>query len=1542
MRALLSRGKIAIVAVAVLTAATSAYAAPTVTVLTDKDGYRAGETIALSLGGENHDEPLSVDVYVGLIGRDGALYTLGEAGWGAYLEPWMADVLVPNPFYMAPVVFQWFDTPCVMPPIGDEGEYSFAAGLTQPGTLDFVAEISFAPFTINPPESHIYVSAELGNDANDGSQDSPFKTITHALASVSGSEARPVTIHLAAGTYSEGTNRERFPLNMKSWVSLSGADAATTILDAEGEADHVICCEDVEKLTIEGFTITHGQASSRTGGGVLCTRSSPTIRGNVISGNRGRYGAGIYCGDDSSPAIENNTISDNAAGRYDFDGGGGMYCDSTSAANIKNNLFVGNSATLGGGIYYFDDSPAKIENNTITGNSAKYGAGIYCVEASRSFVGGPADSASEAVRTGTVGFPERTFDVSDCIIWGNRAPSRYTYDDDGLYRDLYCCSAVYSCIEEEEQGEGNIHDDPMFVSGMFGPYYLDAQSPCVDAGSRSAVQAGLSLWTTQADGLPDLGVVDMGYHRPAAVSERPPTAHIDLISPNPMTQGEGTLEFRGHGEGGDLIVGYRWLSHLDGYLSSEQHFEIPHAAHLTIGTHEISFYVRDSKGGWSEPDIAQLTILPNPRGEVFVDAEAGDDLNGGSELDPFGTITHALGCVHGTPEKPVIVHAGSGIYAASTDGESFPLNMKSWVSVIGEGADTTTLDAESGSYHVITCFGVDNLSIAGLRIQGGNADGRTPDDRSGGGVFCDRSSLVIFGSTLAGNYADDGGAICCQNESNLLIEGNTIEGNSAEVHGGGVYSDDSECLIEASAINDNWARSAGGGIYCYGSPLALSNSLVSGNTSGVDDSSDARNDGGGIYCYGSRSMVSNSVISDNTSEYWGGGVYCYSSPFMISNSVISDNTSGVAGGGMYIAHGSLTALNNIISRNSTFLDGGGIYYDSTTSATITHNTIADNTARSNGGGIYCYWGTPVTVSDCILWGNGDDPINCPATYCCIEIELSGEGNICDDPKFVSGPLGDYYLSARSPCIDAGSRSAEEAGFSLWSTQTDGMPDLGIADMGYHRPAAVSDRAPTAHIDFISPNPVTQGEETVQFSGHGEGKGDMIGYRWLSDLDDNLSFEQSFDIPHAAHLSLGKHEISFLVRDSEGGWSVPEIAELVVLPNARDEMFVDAEVGDDVNYGSELDPLRTITQALGCAHGTEDKPVVIHVAAGTYAASTNGETFPLQMKSWVSIIGQGTDMTILDAGYDSFHVITCLSVDNLWIAGFRIQCGNAAGRNNNYGRGAGILCDNSSPTILGNTIVGNCADEGGGLCCRDGSNPIIEDNEIRGNEAESNGGGISCMEVSKPTIQGNRIAGNTAAEGGGIYCSGSSPTIKNNSILGNTAAHFSGGGMSCSYESSPVIQNNMISDNTCSSSGGGIDCCMNSSPMIFNNTILDNAAGWDSGGISSDWESSPTIIDCIIWGNGDDLYDCSATYCCIEDPDGGEGDIHDDPMFMTGPFGDFYLRPGSPCIDAGSRSAAAAGLADRTTQADGTPDTGTVDMGYHYPILETPIDTGKDR
>ena len=66
----------------------------------------------------------------------------------------------------------------------------------------------------------------------------------------------------------------------------------------------------------------------------------------------------------------------------------------------------------------------------------------------------------------------------------------------------------------------------------------------------------------------------------------------------------------------------------------------------------------------------------------------------------------------------------------------------------------------------------------------------------------------------------------------------------------------------------------------------------------------------------------------------------------------------------------------------------------------------------------------------------------------------GDGILHKDPLFVSGPLGDFYLSNRSagqeytsPCVDAGSDQAGVLGMSRYTTRTDRVPDTGMVDLG---------------------------------------------------------------------------------------------------------------------------------------------------------------------------------------------------------------------------------------------------------------------------------------------------------------------------------------------------------------------------------------------------------------------------------------------------------------------------------------------------------------
>ena len=693
----------------------AALVAPTITIYTDANTYQSGDTIEVRLSAENDDEAMSVDVYVGTILPDGDIWSAQYDGWSHSIEPWIPDIHVPAWFEMDRTPFWTFDLPCEEPPIEEAGDYSFAALLTYPGTFTYVSTASLAPFTVGAsPGSHYYVDRKTGHDQNDGSQGSPWRTITHALESVEGSGSNPVAIHVAASWYGPGTG-EAFPLVMKNWVSLVGESAETTILDGEGDASHVIYCDGVSDLTIEGLTITGGNADGRrdedrcgagiyccgngspiiqnntisgnaagreivgNGAGIFCTKSSPTIRNNKVIDNSGEgeftNGGGIYC-EGGSPTIDSNMIKDNSAYRgggvfcegafvtiventisanWALYAGGGIHCEGSPATIvenvitgnsatyagggiecrdypasiigntisdntarsrgggidceycsptiegnmisrnsadsgagihcwgssptirnntldgnsacfkggalscyygapvIENNVLSGNSASKGGGLHfdytwpfvnentisnnsaytcgggiYWDSSSLSIHNNTIAGNTAQNGGGIYCDWAWASWVrnnlillnladqfGGGiyCDSLRLEIHNNTIAgnaaqegggiyCGEISPTVYNCIIWANGS-------------DLYDCAVTYCCIVDPDNGEGNIHDDPMFVIGPLGEYYLHPDSPCIDAGSRSAEEARLSDRTTQTDGTPDTKTVDMGYHYPA-------------------------------------------------------------------------------------------------------------------------------------------------------------------------------------------------------------------------------------------------------------------------------------------------------------------------------------------------------------------------------------------------------------------------------------------------------------------------------------------------------------------------------------------------------------------------------------------------------------------------------------------------------------------------------------------------------------------------------------------------------------------------------------------------------------------------------------------------------------------------------------------------------------------------------------------------------------------------------------------------------------------------------------------------------------------
>ena len=326
----------------------------------------------------------------------------------------------------------------------------------------------------NMINSDVYVSVN-GDDYNTGtSVDEPFRTINHALSMIYSDSANINTIHIEPGIYSETTNGEMFPINWSNYVNLSGSNQEYTILDANNMSG-VMEFNYITHAIIENITITNGQGSGSypnfTGGGITFIDSSPSLENVTITGNSAGWGGGgIYCYVNSSPSLENVTITGNSASN-----GGGIYCYNNSSPSLENVTITGNSASSygGGGIYTNDD--ISVINCIISDNSGNYG--IYVSS------GNPDITYSDFYNNENGNF-------YNCGQWiGVNVTTNANGDS---------CDAYY-----------NIQLDPLFVDSLNGDYHLSwanypipdsTKSPCIDAGDP----------TSPLD--PDGTIADMGEY----------------------------------------------------------------------------------------------------------------------------------------------------------------------------------------------------------------------------------------------------------------------------------------------------------------------------------------------------------------------------------------------------------------------------------------------------------------------------------------------------------------------------------------------------------------------------------------------------------------------------------------------------------------------------------------------------------------------------------------------------------------------------------------------------------------------------------------------------------------------------------------------------------------------------------------------------------------------------------------------------------------------------------------------------------------------
>ncbi|MEE8156214.1 MAG: right-handed parallel beta-helix repeat-containing protein [Phycisphaerales bacterium] len=193
--------------------------------------------------------------------------------------------------------------------------------------------------------------------------------------------------------------------------------------------------------------------------------------------------------------------------------------------------------------------------------------------------------------------------------------------------------------------------------------------------------------------------------------------------------------------------------------------------------------------------------------------------------------------------------------------------------------------------------------------------------------------------------------------------------------------------------------------------------------------------GGGLGILDASPTVVRCIFKDNLSGN-GGAVSVKaesetpSEPLFVNCSFI-ENVAGCYAGGMLVwDNASVTVVNSVFSENSTYLNayaGAGLTtYSFDSFATLINCVFVGNEAANNpdyGGGVHIRLGSAV-LDNCILWGNtpaqiSDFPGDSVVSYSDIEDGWPGTGNIDDDPLFFNIAMGDYHLTAGSPCIDKG-------------------------------------------------------------------------------------------------------------------------------------------------------------------------------------------------------------------------------------------------------------------------------------------------------------------------------------------------------------------------------------------------------------------------------------------------------------------------------------------------------------------------------------------
>ncbi len=1347
------------------------------------------------------------------------------------------------------------------------------------------------------------------------------------------------TVMVAAGTYTGSGNRN-LDFNGKKITVRSVNGPADCNIDCQGlgRGFYFHSYEDASSV-VKGFTIRNGTANNADGygGAIECLSSSPVIVDCIILNNTASDGGGIEC-DGSSAQIINCLFQNNAADSF----GGAIDCQE-STPTIRNCTFFGNSASDNGGGAIFSswDARPKVSNCIFVNNGQ---VAIYEYET--------------AYNNDVTTF--------DCLFYNN--PDGDFYDNQ-TFR-IYTGASQLNAIPDGFVYD-NISGDPLFKKGPLGNFYLSnkiagqlTNSPCIDAGSASASSLGMNAYTTRTDNVFDSNTVDIGYHNyiTSTTNYTLTTSVVGIHgSISPLT-GNTYAAFTEVKLTATADTGYKvkqWTGTDDnnsvdsnnvvtmtGNKPVTVEFQARSPHNLTTSVVGGHGSINPASGTQYDGTVVALTAIPDAGYQV----KAWTGTDNDSSTNANNTVT-----MNG--DKTVTV-------------TFVPSIVQLTVLITGEGGHGSVLP-KSGYYPVNSTIPITAYPRVGYKVvkwTGTTNDANDPNDPNNATktVLMDDNKTVTLQFGLRTKYQLNtnvvGGHGGVSPASGLYYEGDTITLTANPNANYMVQQWTGTDTVPGWGSKINTVKMTG--------PKTVSVQFqtfrtfnVPGNYPylSIQDALNQANDGDVI------------VIAPSVTPYVGTGFFVYknvtirstnpSDPNVVAATVI--DCTGEHNGGFEL-HGSggigYATLDGITLQNGNvnilgyfqpdpsagddgfgggsagglgvFVEGNHVISNCIIrgfriTADPAHDGIAGGVAKGAdgkagkrpgdvhadggrggegtslfGAGIYVYSGSPTIkntlVEDChLIAGNGGNGGN-------------GEnGNIPFDANFPGGNGGSGGMPGRAYgagiYCDSGTNPTFEKCIVRNCTATGGRGGIGG-------------------------NGGTGGVNT-QLGGYGGGT--------------------TFDI--------GQTDPSLHSANGAG----------VCVDAGVSAVFKDCDFSNSIATGS-ITGLGGINYPAGVQMQPHKNFQIPSFGGGVYCGGGSATQFMnCRMQSNSNIadpnpgnvsdqyIGYGAGLCILNSSYTE-------------LTGCDLS-------NNNSPVGGGIFCNASADLHIGDTsFQSNQAQLGGGLYVTN-SVGDINDCLIQGN-------------TSADTTANQEQFG----LGGGLMCAAANVNILN-SVINQNRSGGSGGGVYFAGQPSPLLKNCLITRNESGRDGAGVSCEGQTEPNISNCTIANNTAsgiGFQStfgGGLSVADDSGVNVKDSIIWGNqainGQQIAVTSLnpnmpSYLTVSYSNvlGGEAGVFKDiastlawdantnltggadyyplgsnPNFVTGLFGSYYLSqptvieplavnspindpnvPTSPCVNAGSDMAEQLGLSGRSTRIDNRGDTQKVDMGYHFPGINTRI------